>query len=160
MSIEEQNRVLEQEIINKMCKKGLKAIAYAYKDISYYDWDFIKKNHNFFTTENDRLLLEKDFTFVAGFGVLDELREGVAEAIAKLNAGEINVRMISGDNMYTAIDCAKKAGIIKPGEENTSQVVMNGKDFSEAIGGLTRTVEKDGKEKYRVNNKQAFKKII
>ena len=120
MSMEEQVRVLEMEIIGKCCKKGLKSIAYAYKDISYYDWDFIKKNHNNFTTEKDRLLLEKDFTLVAAFGLNDDLRDGVAEAIAKLNEGEINVRMISGDNMWTAIDCAKKAGIIREGEEKTS----------------------------------------
>jgi len=68
--------------------------------------------------------------------------------------------MISGDNMYTAIDCAKKAGIIREGEEKTSQVVMNGEEFRNQVGGLTRTVEKDGKERYRVNNKQAFKKIV
>lgn len=113
-------RVLEMEIIGKCCKKGLKAIAYAYKDISYYDWDFVKKSHNNFTTEKDRLLLEKDFTFVAAFGLVDELRDGVHDAIIKLNEGEINVRMVSGDNMYTAIDCARKAGIIREGEEKTS----------------------------------------
>lgn len=118
--MEERERVLESEIIGKCCKKGLKTIAYAYKDISYYDWDFIKKNHNNFLTEKDRLLLEKDFTLVAAFGLIDELREGVCEAINKLNDGDINVRMISGDNMYTAIECAKKAGIIKDGEEKTS----------------------------------------
>lgn len=37
---------------------------------------------------------------------------------------------------------------------------MNGDEFRNQVGGVTRTVEKDGKEKYRVNNKQAFKKII
>ena len=37
---------------------------------------------------------------------------------------------------------------------------MNGDEFRSQVGGVTRTVEKDGKEKYRVNNKQAFKKII
>ena len=62
--------------------------------------------------------------------------------------------------MYTAIDCARKAGIIREGEEKTSQVVMNGDEFRAQVGGVTRSVEKDGKEKYRVNNKQAFKKII
>lgn len=144
---------MEQEIINKCCKKGLKAIAYAYKDISYYDWDFLRKNHNNFLTEKDRHLLEKDFTFVAAFGLTDEIREGVQEAIQRLNEGEINVRMVSGDNMWTAIDTAKKAGIIREGEEKTSGVVMNGDEFRQQVGGVTRHVEKDGKEKYRVNNK-------
>jgi Ca2+ transporting ATPase len=37
---------------------------------------------------------------------------------------------------------------------------MNGDEFRNQVGGVTRSVEKDGKEKYRVNNKQAFKKII
>lgn len=117
--MEERLRVLESEIIGKCCKKGLKAIAYAYKDISYYDWEFLMKNHNRFATEKDRLLLEKDFTFVAAFGLYDELREGVQEAIMRLNEGEINIRMVSGDNMYTAIEAARKAGIIREGEEKT-----------------------------------------
>jgi len=153
MSLEEQVRVLEMEIIGKCAKKGLKTIAYAYKDISYYEWDLLKKNQNMFSTEKDRLYLEKDFTFVAAFGLNDDLREGVHEAIMRLNEGEINVRMISGDNMYTAIDTAKKAGIIRDGEEKTSQVVMNGDEFRNQVGGVTRHVEQDGKEKYRVNNK-------
>ena len=96
--MEEQVRVLESEVIGKCCKKGLKTIAYAYKDISYYDWEFIKKKHNNYETERDRLSLEKDFTFVAAFGLTDDLRDGVKEAILKLNEGDINVRMISGDN--------------------------------------------------------------
>ena len=112
-----------------MCKKGLKSIVYAYKDISYYDWDLLRKNHNNFTSEKDRLLLESAFTLVAAFGLSDELREGVHEAIMRLNEGEINVRMVSGDNMYTAIETARKAGIIRDGEEKTSSVVMNGDDF-------------------------------
>jgi P-type E1-E2 ATPase len=45
----------------------------------------------------------------------DELKFGIAESIRKLNLGKINVRMISGDNIYTAIECAKKAGILGEG---------------------------------------------
>lgn len=68
-----------------------------------FDWEFLRKNNNNFNTLRDREILERDFCFVAAFGLNDDLREGVNEAIKKLQAGGVNVRMLSGDNMQTAI---------------------------------------------------------
>ena len=53
--------------------------------------------------EKDRYIVERDLTFVAGFGIVDDLREGVDKAIGKLKLAGINTRMVSGDNMKTAI---------------------------------------------------------
>lgn len=61
--------------------------------------------------------------------------------------------MISGDNLYTAIECAKLAGILNEGEERMDKVCMLGKDFREQIGGVIRTVDKEGKEKWEIKNK-------
>jgi Ca2+-transporting ATPase len=94
---------LDQEIINKFCKSGLRSIVYAYKDIDVFDWEFMRKNNNNFEKSKDREILERDFCFVAAFGLNDDLREGVPEAVKKLTDGGINIRMISGDNLQTAI---------------------------------------------------------
>ena len=80
----ERKRVLDNEIINKFCKSGLKSIVYGYKDINLFDWEFLRKNNNNFNTLRDREILERDFCFVAAFGLNDDLREGVSEAIKKL----------------------------------------------------------------------------
>ena len=73
---------------------------------------------------------------MAGFGLNDELREGVKESIEKLRAAGISTRMISGDNMETAIACAIKAGILIDGEESMPNKCMNGDKFREQIGGV------------------------
>lgn len=43
MPYDEQIRVLEQEVINKCCKKGLKTIAYAFKDVTLNEWNEMKE---------------------------------------------------------------------------------------------------------------------
>jgi Ca2+-transporting ATPase len=61
----------------------------------------------------------------------DDLREGVREVIGKLNAGGINVRMFSGDNMETAKNVARQAGILLPEDEEVDGSCMMGSDFRE-----------------------------
>lgn len=89
--------------------------------------------------EQDRFVLEQDLTFLAAFGLNDDLRDGVPEIVEKLYAGGVNVRMISGDNIYTAIEAAKNSGILKPEEERIDKVCMEGKEFRELVGGVKRT---------------------
>jgi Ca2+-transporting ATPase len=105
----------------------LRSIVYAYKDINADEWEFIKDTNNNFETEIDREALEKNLIFMAAFALNDELRQGVPDAIRLLYEKQINVRMISGDNMYTAIECAKKTGILSEGEEKLDKVVLTGK---------------------------------
>lgn len=69
--------------------------------------------------------------FVALFGLSDELRPGVNVAIAKLFYGNVNVRMISGDNIHTAIATAVSAGILNEEEIKIDKVCMTGEDFRE-----------------------------
>ena len=49
--------------------------------------------------------------------------------------------MISGDNIHTAIYCAKKAGIIQDGDEKNENICMNGKDFRDKVGGTKKIVD-------------------
>lgn len=108
----EQNRILTDEIIGKMCKKGFRSLAYAYRDYDLEEWAQLKEEHNGFVTELDRHCLESDLVFLAAFALNDELRDGVSEVVSKLFRGGVNVRMISGDNIDTAVEVAKKAGIL------------------------------------------------
>jgi magnesium-transporting ATPase (P-type) len=61
--------------------------------------------------------------------------------------------MISGDNMFTAIECAKKAGILNEGEDKMDKVCLTGKEFRELVGGVVRTITKEGVEKLEIKNK-------
>jgi Ca2+ transporting ATPase len=82
--------------------------------------------------------IEKDLIIIAIVGIKDPLRDGIQEAVAQCNEGGVIVRMVTGDNMKTAIDIAKEANIIpcdwQPSEGDYT--VMEGKDFREFVGGL------------------------
>ncbi len=149
----ENDRILEEEVFEKFAKQGLRTIAFAYKDISNDEWEELKSEHNNFVTEEDRAKLEQRLHFVAVFGLNDELRPGVDQAIRKLFEGQINVRMISGDNLSTAIICAQRAGILNEGEENLDKVCMLGSDFREQVGGVRQVTDQTGKTKFEVVNK-------
>lgn len=75
---------------------------------------------------------------MVGFGLNDDLRDGVQAAIQKLFVGGANVRMISGDNIETATEVAKKAGILQGDDEKYEKVCMLGSEFRELVGGVVK----------------------
>ena len=67
--------------------------------------------------------------------------------------------MVTGDNIDTAIAISKEAGIIREDVDGTKgYTCMNGKDFREAIGGLSSKIV-DGKTIDCVKNQDVFDKI-
>jgi magnesium-transporting ATPase (P-type) len=60
---------LKQEVIGNYATKGLKTIVYAYKDISYDEWEGLKERHNNFESPDDRHHLEHNLVFLAAFGL-------------------------------------------------------------------------------------------
>lgn len=155
----EREQILQDEIIDAFAKKGLRTILYAYKDMDSDYWEELQAQNNNFANESDRYIIEKDLTFVAAFGINDDLREGVKESIEKLRSAYINTRMISGDNLHTAIACAIKAGILMEGEENQPLRCMTGEEFRKAIDGVKLVRDNEGNEKYVVGDKKKFKQI-
>ncbi len=68
--------------------------------------------------------------------------------------------MVSGDNIHTATQCALKAGIIKPGDENQGHICLNGKDFRNKVGGVKKVRDREGNFHYEILNKQNFKSLL
>jgi magnesium-transporting ATPase (P-type) len=54
----ERNRILETEIIDNFAKKGLKTLAYAYKDMDSDHWENLQAENNNFVNEKDREIVE------------------------------------------------------------------------------------------------------
>ena len=156
---QERDRILRDEIEGKFCKRNLRAIVYAYKEISLNDYLNQREMNNDFITDDDRSVLEQELTFVAAFALEDKLREGVSSVISKFYHGGVNVRMISGDNLYTAIECAKEAGILQQNEESMEKVCMEGKEFRAYVGGVKKVQDPNGSERYEVVQKQNFRAI-
>lgn len=63
----------------------------------------MKREYNNFLTDQDKDALESDLCFVGLFALQDDLRENIHRSIAFAKRGGINVRMVSGDNLDTAI---------------------------------------------------------
>jgi P-type E1-E2 ATPase len=59
---------------------------------------------------------------VALFGLMDPLKEGITEAIKKVRKANLNVIMVTGDNLDTAKAIARKAGIISKNINNPSDI--------------------------------------
>lgn len=58
---------------------------------------------------------------------MDNLRQGVAEAVRVCKLAGIKVRMVTGDNSETARAIAINCGIIEKGDQNA--IVIEGAEF-------------------------------
>lgn len=159
LSHDENNRILNEEIIDQFAKKGLRTFVYAYKDIDSDIWEGLQADNNNFVNEKDREIVESDLTFVAAFGINDELRPGVKQSIEKLREASINVRMISGDNIHTAAQCALKAGIITEDVLTDSDSVMNASDFIREIGDVQLVRDNQGVERWQIGDRKRMDQL-
>jgi P-type E1-E2 ATPase len=91
--------------------------------------------------------------FAALFSLEDPLRPGVHTSVLYNKKGEINVRLISGDNKETAKAVAIKAGIVTEAEAENRHVVMASEEFRNAIGEVRKTIDSEGNEKLIFSNK-------
>ena len=110
------------------------------------------------TYDGVRAIEDHDLTLVSIHGIMDIVRTTVPPAVAKCKKAGIKVRMVTGDNKITAEAIAKKCGIWGP-----NSICMEGKEFSDAVGGVVKvTKEEDGKKvtKDEIGNMDNFKKIV
>lgn len=96
--------------INKMAEKGLRTLTLCYKDTDSTNWD----------------REETDMTLVGIVGIMDPIREGVAEAVASCKRAGIVVRMVTGDNVKTATKISEDCGIL---DGSSGNIIMEGPEF-------------------------------
>ena len=97
----------------------------------------------------------------------DPLRDRVKQVISYAAKGQINVRMISGDNLNTAKAIAFDAGILGKDEYNLyapldeqRKYAMDASDFREECGPIERGETEDGKATYTLRGQQRFNQIM
>jgi len=95
---------------------------------------------------------EGGLTLICIAGIKDIIRKEVPDAIKMCNSAGIRVRMITGDNLTTAIAIAIESGIIVEGEELEKYTAMEGPEFAKFVGGL---VDKKSKEPIEVMGKKS-----
>uniref|UniRef100_A0A6N2N2B0 P-type Ca(2+) transporter n=1 Tax=Salix viminalis TaxID=40686 RepID=A0A6N2N2B0_SALVM len=62
-------------------------------------------------------------------GIKDPCRPGVKKAVDDCQRAGVNIKMITGDNVFTARAIAIECGILKPGAENIIGAVVEGEEF-------------------------------
>ena len=98
-------------------------------------------------------------TLISVFGIKDPLRKGIVDAVRKCHDASVTVRMVTGDNLETAMAIAKDAGIISNNTKRSRFTCMTGDAFRKHFGGLKKEYI-GGEEKEVIANVHAFREII
>ena len=109
--------------VEEFANLAMRTIVVAFKDVAD-------------TVNVDSLSVdEAGLTFIGLVGIEDPLREQVPVAIAKCNRAGVDVKMVTGDNLNTAIAIARSAGIIRDSDMDTrsgdlkKNIAMTGPEF-------------------------------
>ena len=131
--------------------------------------------------------LAKGLCYAFMVGIRDNNRPDVPEAIKKCHHAGITVRMVTGDNINTAVAISKDVGIIEPNQaaeckniaayyrkyvtekpeeaarglnQGENPIALEGEIFRVICGGISKEKEKDGDLNVKLNNKEAFKHTV
>ena len=131
--------------------------------------------------------LAKGLCYAFMVGIRDDNREDVPEAIKKCHHAGIIVRMVTGDNINTAVAISKDVGIIEPSQSTDCKnialyyrkyvaekpedaqrgvtqgecpIALEGEIFRVICGGISKEKGKDGDLDIKLNNKEAFKHTV
>ncbi|CAL8989555.1 unnamed protein product [Prunus brigantina] len=110
-----------EQIIQGMAASSLRCIAFAHKEIPAEE-QVDERDHK-------ALLKEDGLTLLGLVGLKDPCRPGVKEAVGDCQYAGVNVKMITGDNVFTAKAIATECGILKPNQDMFSGAVVEGVQF-------------------------------
>ncbi|KAG7583010.1 Cation-transporting P-type ATPase N-terminal [Arabidopsis suecica] len=111
--MKEDDKVQFEKIIQSMAAKSLRCIAFAYSE----DNEDIKK------------LKEENLSLLGIIGIKDPCRPGVKKAVEDCQFAGVNIKMITGDNIFTARAIGVECGILTPEDEMNSEAVLEGEEF-------------------------------
>ena len=115
--------------IVEYANQGKRTLALAYRDFAKdvdlkEEWVDPTADAAVATTKNDDKVIdyavEHDLCLISIVGIADPLRDGVKEAIQKCFTAGVDVRMVTGDQINTAIAISTDAGILR--EEHFNHV--------------------------------------
>ncbi|XP_010545103.1 PREDICTED: calcium-transporting ATPase 12, plasma membrane-type [Tarenaya hassleriana] len=102
-----------ETIIQGMAASSLRCIAFAHK-----------------VTSEDSGIEEEGLSLMGIVGLKDPCRPGVAKAVEACKLAGVNIKMITGDNVFTAKAIAMECGILEHGDQDDDkEVVVDGVQF-------------------------------
>ncbi|XP_065861073.1 calcium-transporting ATPase 12, plasma membrane-type [Euphorbia lathyris] len=121
-SLDEDARSKIERIIQGMAASSLRCIAFAHKQIA----DEQQMNDN---DENGRQQLQEDgLTLLGIVGLKDPCRPGAKKAVEICKSAGVSIKMITGDNVFTAKAIATECGILRL-DDQVNGVVVEGIEF-------------------------------
>ncbi|XP_025013457.2 calcium-transporting ATPase 12, plasma membrane-type [Ricinus communis] len=122
-SMDEDERSKIEKIIQGMAASSLRCIAFAHKKIKEEEL----KNENY---ENSRQRLQEDgLTLLGIVGLKDPCRPGAKKAVEICKSAGVRIKMITGDNVFTAKAIATECGILELNHQVDNGVVVEGVEF-------------------------------
>ena len=118
-SMDEDARNQFEKIIQGMAASSLRCIALAYKQISEVNED----------GETNKKLNENELTLLGIVGLKDPCRSGVKKAVEICKSAGVEIKMITGDNVFTAKAIAAECGILGPDDSEHKGAVVEGVEF-------------------------------
>ncbi|GLT78629.1 hypothetical protein SLA2020_501580 [Shorea laevis] len=115
-----EERMEFKKIIQGMAASSLRCIAFAHKQVAETEEEDVKEK---------KKLQEENMTLLGLVGIKDPCRPGVKKAVEDCQHAGVNIKMITGDNVFTARAIATECGILQPGQDVDSGAVVEGEEF-------------------------------
>ncbi|KAI3925760.1 hypothetical protein MKX01_003319 [Papaver californicum] len=112
-----------EQIIQDMAEDSLRCIAFAHKEIPDEELKYKEDGKTHQSLNDDNL------TLLGIVGMKDPCRPGVEGAVRACQDAGVHIKMITGDNVFTARAIAIECGILKADQALNSGVVVEGVEF-------------------------------
>ncbi|MCL7031686.1 hypothetical protein MKW94_029811 [Papaver nudicaule] len=117
-------RMKLEEIIKDMADQSLRCIAFAYGQFQEDDLEYENGE------KAGQKLKESGLTLLGLVGLKDPCRPGVKNAVEACKNAGVRIKMITGDNIFTARAIAMECGILDPNDPNLDNgAVVEGVEF-------------------------------
>ncbi|PIN11028.1 Calcium transporting ATPase [Handroanthus impetiginosus] len=114
-ALNDQERMTFDQIIQGMAASSLRCIALAHKQVP--------------EVHHDKKIQENELTLMGFVGLKDPCRPGVKKAVEDCQYAGVNIKMITGDNIFTAKAVATECGILYHNQEFNDGAVVEGVEF-------------------------------
>jgi len=112
--MESEKQRIDKDVVQKLAARSMRTIGLACRDLDELpdagtELDAVMKNSD----GSSAYVAETQLTLIGIVGIEDPLRPEVPRAIERCYKAGIDVRMVTGDNLDTAVAVAEAAGILK-----------------------------------------------
>ncbi|KAF7846841.1 hypothetical protein BT93_L3679 [Corymbia citriodora subsp. variegata] len=118
--LDKDDRMRFKQIIQGMAASSLRCIAFAHKQVSE---EAIKER------EDGKKIQEDDLALLGFVGIKDPCHPSMNREVQACQNAGVDVKMIMGDDIFTAKAIAAECGILRPGDDASDGGIIEGAEF-------------------------------